>query len=139
MHSASSAPDAPHFSKSRQNAVVAVLAFAGMCASFMQTLVIPIQGELPKLLNSDPANTAWVVTVTLLASAVAVPIAGKLGDMYGKRTIAIYLIAILGIGSLICALAPGLALIIVGRALQGMGMGIIPLGISLLRDVVDPK
>jgi len=109
-----------------------------MGASFMQTILIPIQSELPRLLNADPAETAWVITVTLLASAVAVPIAGKLGDMYGKRTITLVLLAILVLGSVVCAFSPGLWLILVGRALQGMGMGVIPLGISLLRDVVDP-
>lgn len=126
------------FSSTRQNLVIAVLAFAGMGASFMQTILIPIQSELPRLLNADPAETAWVITVTLLASAVAVPIAGKLGDMYGKRTITLVLLAILVLGSVVCAFSPGLWLILVGRALQGMGMGVIPLGISLLRDVVDP-
>lgn len=127
------------FSRSRQNAVVAVLAFAGMGASFMQTILIPIQGELPKLLSSSPANTAWVITVTLLTSAICTPIAGKLGDMFGKRKIALILMSVLALGSLVCVLAPGLTGILIGRALQGAGMGVIPLGISLLRDVIDPK
>ncbi len=129
----------PPFSKGRQNLIVAVLAFAGMGASFMQTILIPIQSELPRLLDAEPAETAWVITVTLLASAVAVPIAGRLGDMFGKRTIALVLMGILVLGSVVCALAPGLVLMIVGRALQGMGMGVIPLGISLLRDVVAER
>lgn len=78
-----------------------------------------------------------MITATLLASAVAVPIAGKLGDMFGKRVVALYLLGILVAGSLICAVLPGLTWMIVGRALQGMGMGVIPLGISMLRDLVD--
>ena len=139
VHAGTSKPFTSPFSKARQNLVVAVLALAGMGASFMQTILIPIQSELPQLLHSAPENTAWVITVTLLASAIAVPIAGKLGDMFGKRKIALILMAILIVGSVACAVAPGITLMLIGRALQGVGMGVIPLGISLLRDVVDSK
>jgi MFS family permease len=51
------------------------------------TLVVPIQSKLPELLNASREDTAWVVTATLLAAAVFTPIAGRLGDMYGKRRI----------------------------------------------------
>src|SRR3954451_24799380 len=60
----------------RANAVVAVLAFGGIVVSLMKTLVIPIVPELPKLLNSPASDTAWAVTATLLAAAVAVPMMG---------------------------------------------------------------
>ncbi len=105
----------------------------------MQTILMPIQGELPRLLGASPSATAWVITVTLLSSAISVPISGKLGDMYGKRAVALVLLGVLFLGSLVCALAPGLGTMILGRALQGLGMGIIPLGISLLGDVVDTR
>lgn len=139
MHAPGSSVFSSPFTAARQRLVIAVLAFAGMSAAFMQTILIPIQSELPHLLDAEPSSTAWVITVTLLASAVAVPIAGKLGDMFGKRTIAVVLLGVLIAGSLICTVAPGLAMLIVGRALQGMGMGVIPLGVSLLRDVVDSE
>ncbi|BCJ67273.1 MFS transporter [Polymorphospora rubra] len=121
----------------RQGLIIAVLAFAGMGASFMQTILIPIQGELPELLNSTRGTTAWVITVTLLVSAICTPISGKLGDMYGKRRTALVLLSILVAGSLISALSPNAAILIIGRGLQGAGMGVIPLGISILRDTLD--
>ncbi|WP_210481019.1 MFS transporter [Naasia sp. SYSU D00948] len=120
----------------RDGAVVAVLAFAGLTASFMQTIVIPIQGELPALLDAPAEDTAWVITVTLLSAAIATPISGKLGDMYGKRRIALCMLALLVAGSVVAALSPSVVPLIVGRALQGMGAGVIPLGISILRDVL---
>jgi len=121
-----------------QRGVVAVLAFAGMGASFMQTILIPIQSELPQLLNSTREDTAWVITVTLLVSAICTPISGRLGDMYGKRRVAIVLLSLLVAGSVVCALSPTLVPMIIGRALQGTGMGVIPLGIAILRDVLPP-
>lgn len=117
-------------------AVVAVLAVAGLCSSFMFTLVVPIQAALPELLNASRDDTAWVVTSTLLSAAVITPIAGRLGDMYGKRRIILALLGILIVGSVIAALSHNLPWMVVGRVLQGAATGVIPLGISVLRDVL---
>lgn len=119
-----------------QGAVVAVLAIAGLCSSFMFTLVVPIQARLPELLHASREDTAWVVTVTLLVAAVVTPIAGRLGDMYGKRRIVLALLAALVVGSVIAALSPGIVGVIVGRGLQGAVTGVVPLGISILRDIL---
>ncbi|MGA6158465.1 MFS transporter [Stenotrophomonas sp. NPDC087984] len=102
--------------------------------SLMQTLVIPIVPELPKLLNAPAADTAWAVTATLLAAAVATPIAGRLGDMYGKRRALLTSLAMLTIGSAFVALSGSLTPMIVGRLLQGLSAGVIPLGLSIMRD-----
>jgi len=120
----------------RQGAIVAVLAFAGLCSSFMFTLMVPIQSKLPELLNASREDTAWVVTSTLLAAAVITPISGRLGDMYGKRRIVLVLVAVMVVGSVVAALSPGIIGIIVGRTLQGAIVGVVPLGISIMRDVL---
>ncbi|MEV7994061.1 MFS transporter [Streptomyces sp. NPDC086077] len=118
----------------RSNAVVAVLAFAGVVVSLMQTLVIPIVPELPRLLNASSSNTAWAVTATLLAAAVATPVMGRLGDMYGKRRMLLVSVVMLVAGSVTAALSDTLGPMIVGRVLQGLASGVIPLGISIMRD-----
>jgi MFS family permease len=119
-----------------QGAIIAVLATAGLCSSFMFTLMVPIQSRLPELLNASREDTAWVVTSTLLAAAVITPISGRLGDMYGKRRIVLVLVGVMVVGSVIAALSPGIIGIIVGRALQGAIVGVVPLGISIMRDVL---
>ena len=119
-----------------QGAVVAVLALAGLCSSFMFTLVVPIQSQLPTLLNASRDDTAWVVTSTLLAAAVFTPIAGRLGDMYGKRRMVLVLLAVMIAGSVIAAVSGGIVGLIIGRALQGAVVGVVPLGISIMRDVL---
>ncbi|MGW4910621.1 MFS transporter [Streptomyces sp. NPDC004270] len=118
----------------RTNAVVAVLAFGGIVVSLMQTLVIPIVPELPKLLDASASNAAWAVTATLLAAAVATPVMGRLGDMYGKRLMLLTSLVMLVVGSVTAALSDTLVPMIVGRALQGLAAGVIPLGISIMRD-----
>ncbi|MDL5487401.1 MFS transporter [Microbacterium wangruii] len=120
----------------RQGAIVAVLALAGLASSFMFTLVVPIQAKLPELLDASREDTAWVVTATLLAAAVVTPIAGRLGDMYGKRRIVLVLLGVLVLGSVVAALSTEIIGVIVGRALQGAVTGVVPLAISILRDVL---
>ncbi|WP_330350629.1 MFS transporter [Streptomyces sp. NBC_00582] len=118
----------------RAGLVVAVLAFGGIVVSLMQTLVIPIVPELPKLLDASASDAAWAVTATLLAAAVATPVTGRLGDMYGKRRMLLVGLVMLVAGSVTAALSDTLAPMIVGRALQGLASGVIPLGISIMRD-----
>jgi MFS family permease len=118
----------------KPTAVVVVLAFGGIVVSLMQTLVIPLIPELPKLLHAKASGTAWVITATLLAAAVAVPVVGRLGDMYGKRRMLLVSLGLLITGSVVAALSDSLTPMIVGRALQGMASAVIPLGISIMRD-----
>ncbi|MFF4629350.1 MFS transporter [Streptomyces griseorubiginosus] len=129
-----SSADAGAVTPPRTGAVVAVLAFAGIVVSLMQTLVIPIVPELPKLLDAPASDTAWAVTATLLAAAVATPVVGRLGDMFGKRRMLLVSVVMLVAGSVVCGLSDALVPMIVGRALQGLSSGVIPLGISIMRD-----
>jgi MFS family permease len=117
---------------------VVVLCFGGLTAALTQTLVIPIQSELPGLLGTSAANAAWVVTITLLCGAVAMPVAGRLADLFGKQRVLVASAAILVVGSAVCALSDTLAPILVGRGLQGLAMGFIPVGISLMREITPP-
>jgi MFS family permease len=119
-------------------ATVVVLCFGGLCASLTQTMVIPIQGELAQLLGTSAANASWVVTATLLTGAVTMPVAGRLGDMFGKQRVLVVSAFLLLLGSAVCALADSLLPMLAGRVLQGLALGFIPVGISLLREVTPP-
>jgi MFS family permease len=120
-------------------AMIAVLTASGLIAAFMQTLVVPIIPHLPELLDTTTVDAQWVLTSTLLAAAISTPISGRLGDMYGKRRMVLALLAILVLGSIISALSVTLIPMLVGRTLQGISLGVIALGISVLRDVIHPK
>ncbi|GAA2275849.1 MFS transporter [Streptomyces ruber] len=115
-------------------AIVPVLAFAGIVVAVMQTLLVPVVKDLPQLLDTSPGNATWVLTSTLLSGAVATPIMGRLGDLYGKRRLLVASLAVMVVGSLVCAFTSELLVMIVGRTLQGFAMGAIPLGIGLMRD-----
>ncbi|MBZ3906589.1 MULTISPECIES: MFS transporter [Streptomyces] len=138
-HALARPADAGAGTPARPNAVVAVLALAGIVVALMQTLVIPIVPELPRLLDAPASDTAWAVTATLLAAAVATPVVGRLGDMFGKRRMLLLSIVLLVSGSVVCGLADSLVPMIIGRGLQGLAAAVIPLGISIMRDVLPAE
>ncbi|MFI7678040.1 MFS transporter [Actinophytocola sp. NPDC049390] len=105
----------------------------------MQTLVIPLIPSLPAILRTDASGASWVITVTLLAAAVIMPVSGRLGDLYGKRRVLLVSVAVLVAGSVVAALASSLVPMVVGRGLQGCAMGVIPLGISIMRDILPAE
>ncbi|GAB1329880.1 MFS transporter [Streptomyces sennicomposti] len=123
-------------SRSASGAVVPVLAFAGIVVAVMQTLLVPVIKDLPQLLDTSPSNATWVLTSTLLSGAVATPIMGRLGDLYGKRRMLILSLAVMVVGALVSAFTSTLLPMIAGRTLQGFAMGAIPLGIGLMRDML---
>lgn len=119
--------------------VVAVLCLGSFGGALMQSLVIPIQSDLPRLLGTDPSNASWAVTATLLAAAVTMPVSGRLADMFGKKLVLSISAAVLVVGSVVAALSDTLTPFLVGRALQGMAMGYIPVAISMVREIAPPQ
>jgi MFS family permease len=135
------APTAPATAKRtpRSSVVIGVLASCGLSVSLMQTLVVPLLPQFPRLLGTSPATAAWLVTATLVAGAVSAPLLGRLGDMYGRRRMLLASLALMTVGSVIGAVAPGVELLIVARVLQGASMGVVPLGISMMRGILPPE
>lgn len=123
----------------RQRAAVAITAVCGVLVALTQTLLIPVLPEIQADLGSTTSGTQWLLTSTLLVAAIAVPVFGRLGDLYGKRLMLMVSVGALVVGSLVCALAgDNLAVMIVGRAITGASAAAIPLGISLIGTVLPP-
>lgn len=118
----------------RSTAVVAVLCSSGVTVALVQSMIFPMIPRLPALLGTSPVGASWVITSTLIAGAVVTPVAGRLGDLYGKRRLLLLSLGLIVLGSLVCAASTGVVTMVVGRVLQGLAMGTIPLGISIMRD-----
>ncbi|WP_142060188.1 MFS transporter [Pseudarthrobacter sp. B4EP4b] len=127
-----------HASESRRraspSAITAVLALSGTLVALMQTLVVPLLPDFPGILGVSTDDASWLVTATLLSSAVATPIVSRSADMYGKRKMMVVCLAIMVAGSVLAAVGGSLVLLIIGRALQGFSSALIPVGISIMRD-----
>lgn len=114
--------------------VILVLCLAGLVVALMQTLLVPLIPELPSLLGVSAEDSSWLITVTLLASAVATPSMSRLADMLGKRRMMLGALGAMAVGSVLCGMSTSLGVLIAGRALQGCGMALIPIGMSIMRD-----
>jgi EmrB/QacA subfamily drug resistance transporter len=115
------------------------LAGAGLAYSLAQTMVVPALPDLQHELHTDPANATWLLTVFLLTAAVATPLLGRLGDMYGKERWLLISLGVFGVGSLVAALGSSLLVLVIGRAIQGAGGAIFPLAIGIIRDEFPPE
>lgn len=131
--------DSPNNPSRGSFAIVFALATAGVTAAIMQTVVVPLLGQLPDIFSTSPSNTSWVVTTTLLVSAISTPVLGRLGDMFGKKRVMLGCSASMVAGSLLCMFSTSISLMITGRALQGVGMAMIALGVSAMRDLLPAE
>jgi MFS family permease len=89
---------------------------------------------------NDMRNLPWLITIFLLASTACMPLYGKIADIRGRRPTLCTAIIIHSAGSLICALSPSMAVLIVGRIVQGIGAaGLVSIPVVVLGDVAAPR
>jgi MFS family permease len=111
------------------------LAFGGIAYSTQQMGLFPILPRVGETFGVDLAWATWTVSAFLLASAVATPVLGKLGDLYGRRRTLIAVLSVALLGTVLAAVAPNMPLFIAGRVLQGLGSATFALGFALARDL----
>src|SRR3954467_598276 len=88
----------------------------------------------------DVTSLSWVITAYLLASTAVAPVFGTLSDIYGRRAMIITAMSLFIVGSVLCALAPNMATLILARGLQGLGGGgILPIVQVVISDIVTPR
>lgn len=127
---------AAHTTSRRATLELLVVGLGALVVSLSQSVLIPVLGTLPAKLDTSASNVSWLLTSTLLVAAASVPIMGRLGDMFGKKLMLLVAVGALTAGSLLTALTDNIALLIVGRAIQGLSAAAIPLGISLLATIM---
>jgi EmrB/QacA subfamily drug resistance transporter len=88
----------------------------------------------------DVTSLSWVITAYLLASTAVAPVFGTLSDIYGRRAMIIAALSLFIVGSILCAVAPNMAVLILARGLQGLGGGgIMPIVQTVISDVVTAR
>ncbi|KAK8099900.1 multidrug resistance protein fnx1 [Apiospora kogelbergensis] len=99
-------------------ALCSALFLAALDVTIVATAVPTIVQEF-----ASPVGYTWVGSAYLLANAALVPSWGKLSDIFGRKALLLGAVAIFWIGSLICALANSMGMLIAARAIQGAGGG----------------
>jgi len=116
-----------------------VLTTTALVFSMLQSLVIPALTTIQSDLGTSETAITWVVTALFLSSAVATPIVGRLGDMFGRSRLLLFSYACLIAGTTLGALSSSIELLIAARLVQGLGGGLVPLAFGIVRDVLPPS
>ena len=113
--------------------------FAGVFMAALDTAVIaPALPTLRALFALDHRASSWVMTVFVLCSLCSTALMANLGDRHGRRPVFLGCVGLFAAGSLIIALAPNFAVLLLGRAVQGIGGGgIIPTASAVIGDSLD--
>src|SRR5882757_3566409 len=108
-------------------------------AALDQTIVATALPTIGRQFN-DVSNLSWVITSYLLASTAVAPVFGTLSDIYGRRVMITVSLTMFTVGSILCAVAPNMPVLILARGLQGLGGGgIMPVVQTVISDVVSPR
>jgi MFS family permease len=125
-----------HTSSARGRVELLTVSGGAFLVSLSQSLLVPVLAILPAELHTSANTVEWLLTSTLLVGAVCVPLLGRLGDMFGKRLMLMVAVGALTVGSLLDSFTDNIPVLIIGRALQGVSLAAIPLGISLLTSLL---
>jgi|KBSSwiStaDraftv2_1062776.scaffolds.fasta_scaffold20526_5 MFS family permease len=134
---ASATPATPPPARSGEGAhfwiVLASLVAAELTCALEGNMVTVALSKLYGLYG-DPLHVTWLITAYALTSAATAAICSRLGDLYGRRKLLMIMLMFAAVGSLISAFGTSLNVIILGRAIQGASMAVLPLAFGILRE-----
>jgi EmrB/QacA subfamily drug resistance transporter len=132
------APQAPLTQREVRTILMSLL-LTMFLAALDQTIVATALPTIGRQFQ-DVTNLSWVITAYLLASTAVAPVFGTLSDIYGRRAMIITALSLFVAGSVLCAVAPNMPILIFARGLQGLGGGgIMPVVQTVISDVVSPR
>ncbi len=113
---------------------IPALLFVGAVNAIISSLGAPLLPQIARDLDASISSTQWALTSTIVVAAIASPLVGRMGDGRHRRTVIAVCLSAVVVGCAIAALATSLGPLIFGRALQGLGMAIMPLTMAAARD-----
>ncbi|PKW19180.1 MFS transporter [Saccharopolyspora spinosa] len=111
--------------------VLSVLVIAISALESMPLSALPL---IQRELGLTPAQAGLLSTTLILTAAVAGPIVGRFGDLYGGRGVLLVIIWCVVVGGVVSAFAASFPVMLIGQLLQGFGFGFLPLSFALLRN-----
>src|ERR1700729_3935293 len=123
----------------RRRLLVPTLVLSGSLMAVVSSLGAPL---IPTLSRDDGVSLStgeWILTITLLTGALATPVVGRLAAGPRQRTVILVALGAVVVGCVISAVSNGFTVLIVGRALQGVGLGLLPVAMAIARRNLPPE
>ena len=118
----------------RQSVLLPALLLLGVVSTAVGSLGAPLLPTIMSDMDVSLSTSQWALTISLIVGAVAAPVLGRLGDGRRRREVILSALAIVAMGCVLAALPLGFEWLLVGRAMQGVGLGLVPLAITAARD-----
>ncbi len=134
-----SSPATREYSPAERLRVITGIILCILLAALDQTVVLPAIPQIAANLHGAE-HLSWVVSAYLLTATATTPIYGKLSDQFGRRVVLVPALAFFLLACMFCALSISVPMLIIGRALQGIGGGaLMAVSQSAVADVIPPR
>jgi predicted MFS family arabinose efflux permease len=123
----------------RRRLLVPTLVLSGSLMAVVSSLGAPL---IPTLSRADGVSLStgeWILTITLLTGALATPVMGRLADGPRQRAVILTGLGVVVVGCVLSAVSNGFTVLIIGRALQGVGLGLLPVAMAIARRNLPPE
>jgi len=122
----------------RTRLLVPTLVLTGSLMAIVSSLGAPLIPTLSRIDGVSLSTGEWLLTVTLLIGALVTPVMGRLADGPRQRDVILFALGSVVIGCILAAVSDGFIMLILGRALQGVGLGILPVAMAIARRHLPP-
>jgi len=113
------------------------LVFVGLLVAVVSSLGAPLIPTIAKADGVTLSTAQWVLTAALMTGAVVTPVMGRLADGPSQRKVIALTLVVVAIGCAVAALSVSFPMLVIGRGLQGMGMGLLPVNMATARRNLD--
>jgi len=124
-----------------RNGKILALLFTGVLMGALDISIVgPAIPAIEQTIKVDHRSLSWIFSIYVLFNLVGVSLLSKLSDLYGRRNIYIFSVAVFALGSAIVALSENITFLLIGRAVQGFGSsGIFPVASAVIGDIFPPE
>ncbi|MFB6489695.1 MAG: MFS transporter [Thermoproteus sp. AZ2] len=116
-----------------------ILASIALMVMYTEGMLMPSLPTIQDEFGITAAEASWILSIYTITGTVAAAVFGKLGDIYGKKRVLTVVIFIYAVAVTFTGYAPTFPLLLVARAIQGVGMAMFPLAFSLIREEFPPR
>src|SRR6202167_1056097 len=123
----------------RARLLVPTLVTIGSLMALVSSLGAPLIPTLSRANGVSVSTGEWILTITLLTGALVTPIMGRLADGPRQRDVILFTLGCVVVGCMVAAVSENFAELLIGRGLQGVGLGILPVAMAIARRHLSPE
>jgi MFS family permease len=123
--------------ETRLRLLVPTLVFVGLLVAVVSSIGAPLIPTIARADGVSLSTAQWVLTAALMTGAVVTPVMGRLADGPSQRRVIVLTLFVVALGCAVSALSGSFVVLVIGRGLQGMGMGLLPVNMATARRNLD--